>query len=84
MACVGIWAMHYISNNSLTLSFDGDDQGSHQLSYSAGYTFASLAVAIACMFLAFTFVGITEEAQLVRTIPSGIFAGVYNKKFEPI
>lgn len=84
MACVGIWAMHYIGSNSLTLSFDGDDQGSHQLSYSAGYTFASLAVAIACMFLAFTFVGITEEAQLVRTIPSGIFAGVYNKKSERI
>jgi hypothetical protein len=28
------------------------------------------------MFLAFTFVGITEEARIARIIPSGVIAGV--------
>lgn len=73
MGAVSVWSMHFIGNNSMTLQVY-DNQ--YQLSYSAGYTFASLVVAIACMFLAFIFVGITEDAKLVRIIPSGIFAGV--------
>jgi hypothetical protein len=48
----------------------------HQLSYCAGYTVASLVVVIACMFIAFAFVGITEDAKLSRILPSGMFAGV--------
>lgn len=73
MGAVGIWSMHFIGNNSMTLLIHGM---SYQLAYSAGYTFASLVVSIACMFLAFTFVGISEEAKVSRIIPSGIFAGV--------
>lgn len=73
MGAVSIWSMHFIGNNSMTLILHDD---SYQLSYKAGYTFASLVVAIACMFLAFAFVGITEDAKLMRIIPSGIFAGV--------
>lgn len=74
MGGVGIWSMHFIGNNSLTITLDNGDQ--YQLSYSAGFTFASLVVAIVTMFLAFTFVGITEEATAVRIIPSGVVAGV--------
>jgi hypothetical protein len=48
----------------------------HQLSYFSGYTVASLVVVIACMFIAFAFVGITEDAKLTRILPSGMFAGV--------
>lgn len=73
MGAVSIWSMHFIGNNSMTLYIYG---GHYQLSYSAGYTFASLVVCIACMFLAFVFVGITEDAKLIRIIPSGVFAGV--------
>lgn len=73
MGAVSIWSMHFIGNNSMTLVLHDE---SYQLSYKAGYTFASLVVAIACMFLAFAFVGITEDAKLMRIIPSGIFAGV--------
>ncbi|KAI8973485.1 hypothetical protein BDF20DRAFT_837427 [Mycotypha africana] len=73
MGGVGIWSMHFIGNNSLTLIIHN---GQHfQLFYSAGFTFVSLAVAIVTMFLAFAFVGITEEAKLSRIIPSGIVAG---------
>lgn len=73
MGGVAIWSMHFVGNNSLTLYWE---HGVYHLSYSAGYTFASLVVAIACMFVAFAFVGITEEARLWRIIPSGILAGV--------
>lgn len=73
MGGVGIWSMHFIGNNSLTLMYHDNV---YHLSYSAGYTFASLVVAIACMFVAFAFVGVTEEAQVMRIIPSGIIAGV--------
>ncbi|KAL9540537.1 hypothetical protein MBANPS3_009628 [Mucor bainieri] len=73
MGAVSIWSMHFIGNNSMTLILHDE---SYQLSYKAGYTFASLVVAIACMFLAFAFVGITEDAKLMRIIPSGIFAGL--------
>lgn len=75
MGGVGIWSMHFIGNNSLTLMYH---ENVYHLSYSAGYTFASLVVAIACMFVAFAFVGVTEEAQVMRIIPSGIIAGVCN------
>lgn len=74
MGGVGIWSMHFIGNNSLTITLDNGDR--YQLSYSAGFTFASLVVAILTMFLAFTFVGITEEARVARIIPSGVIAGV--------
>jgi NO-binding membrane sensor protein with MHYT domain len=77
MGAISIWSMHFIGNNSMTLTVQDN---SYQLSYNAGYTFASLVVAIACMFLAFTFVGITEEAKVSRIIPSGIFTGVRRKK----
>ncbi|CEP08425.1 hypothetical protein [Parasitella parasitica] len=73
MGAVSIWSMHFIGNNSMTLIVQAE---SYQLSYKAGYTFASLVVAIACMFLAFAFVGVTEEAKVSRIIPSGIFAGL--------
>ncbi|KAI9249434.1 hypothetical protein BDA99DRAFT_523777 [Phascolomyces articulosus] len=73
MGGVAIWSMHFIGNNSLTLMFDGNI---YHLNYSAGYTFASLVVAIAVMFLAFAFVGITEEAEVIRIIPSGTIAGI--------
>ncbi|CEG71077.1 hypothetical protein RMATCC62417_06867 [Rhizopus microsporus] len=72
MGAVGIWSMHFIGNNSMTL---WADDASYQLSYEAGYTFASLVVAIVCMFISFAFVGVTEKAQLIRIIPSGIFTG---------
>lgn len=75
MGAVGIWSMHFIGNNSLKLSYhDSPDQ--YQLDYSPGYTFASLFVAIGCMFIAFGFVGITEKAHYARIITSGIVAGV--------
>lgn len=77
MGAVSIWSMHFIGNNCLSLQVHGD---TYQLSYSAGYTFASLIVAVICMFLAFTFVGISEEARFKRILPSGIFAGVNLKK----
>lgn len=71
---IAIWSMHFIGNNSLTLrDMDGN---SYHLNYAAGYTFASLVVAIFCMFVAFAFVGVTEEAKIIRIIPSGTFAGV--------
>lgn len=73
MGAVAIWSMHFIGNNSMTLIVRDN---SYQLSYNAGYTFASLVVAIACMFLAFISVGITEEVKVSRIIPSGIFTGV--------
>ncbi|CAO3643601.1 unnamed protein product [Mucor hiemalis] len=73
MGAVAIWSMHFIGNNSMTLLVQGN---SYQLDYHAGYTFGSLVVAIACMFLAFIFVGITEEVKVSRIIPSGIFAGL--------
>lgn len=73
MGAVAIWSMHFIGNNSMTLIVQGN---SYQLDYHAGYTFGSLVVAIACMFLAFISVGITEEVKVSRIIPSGIFAGV--------
>lgn len=73
MGAVSIWSMHFIGNNSLQLQIRDDR---YQLSYNAGYTFASLVVAIVCMFFAFAFVGITEEARFKRILPSGIFAGV--------
>ncbi|KAI9468932.1 MAG: hypothetical protein EXX96DRAFT_589771 [Benjaminiella poitrasii] len=73
MGAVGVWSMHFVGNNSLTLVIRGE---TYQLSYSAGYTFGSLAVAIVCMFLAFAFVGVTEEARIIRIVPSGIFAGL--------
>ncbi|KAG1268676.1 hypothetical protein G6F68_000924 [Rhizopus microsporus] len=72
MGAVGIWSMHFIGNNSMTL---WADDVSYQLSYEAGCTFASLVVVIVCMFISFTFVGVTEKAQLIRIIPSGIFTG---------
>lgn len=74
MGGVGIWSMHFIGNNSLTITLDTGDE--HQLSYSTGFTFLSLVVAIITMFLAFVFVGITEEAKLGRIVPSGVIAGV--------
>lgn len=77
MGAVSIWAMHFIGNNSLMLQVQDDK---YQLNYSAGYTFGSLVVAITCMFIAFAFVGITEEARFIRILPSGIFAGVNFKK----
>ncbi|GAA5800337.1 hypothetical protein HPULCUR_005764 [Helicostylum pulchrum] len=73
MGGVGIWSMHFIGNNSLTITIKGGDK--HQLSYATGFTFVSLIVAILTMFLAFAFVGITEEAKIARIIPSGIIAG---------
>ncbi|KAI8987998.1 hypothetical protein BDF20DRAFT_998531 [Mycotypha africana] len=73
MGAVSIWSMHFIGNNSLRLCFGSE---SHQLVYGAGYTFASLVVAVVCMFIAFISVGITEDARLSRIIPSGIFAGL--------
>jgi NO-binding membrane sensor protein with MHYT domain len=73
MGAVSIWSMHFIGNNSMTLIWHDKP---YQLAYEAGYTFASLVVAIACMFLAFAFVGVSEEAKVSRIIPSGIFAGV--------
>ncbi|KAF7729764.1 hypothetical protein EC973_003842 [Apophysomyces ossiformis] len=73
MGGIGIWSMHFIGNNSLTIKF-GEDW--YQLAYGAGYTFASLIVAISCMFIAFAFVGVTEEARVVRILPSGIIAGL--------
>lgn len=78
MGGVGIWSMHFIGNNSLTITIE--DGSKHQLSYGSGFTFASLTVAILAMFLAFAFVGITEEAKIVRIIPSGIISGVKKKK----
>lgn len=74
MGGVGIWSMHFIGNNSLTITIKGGDK--HQLSYATGFTFVSLIVAILTMFLAFAFVGITEEAKIARIIPSGVIAGV--------
>lgn len=74
MGGVGIWSMHFIGNNSLTITMENGEQ--HQLSYATGYTFLSLIVAIATMFLAFVSVGITEDARVRRIVPSGVIAGV--------
>lgn len=76
MGGVGIWCMHFIGNNSLTITLDNNHH--YQLNYTAGFTFASLVVAIITMFLAFIFVGITEEAKIKRIIFSGFVAGVCN------
>ncbi|KAI9251199.1 hypothetical protein BY458DRAFT_463715 [Sporodiniella umbellata] len=73
MGAVAIWSMHFIGNNSMTLWVNDE---SYQLFYKSGYTFASLVVSIACMFASFTFVGVTEQARLIRIIPSGIFTGL--------
>jgi NO-binding membrane sensor protein with MHYT domain len=73
MGAVGVWGMHFIGNNSMSLLINGEK---HQLSYTVGYTIGSLAVACICMFIAFAFVGVTEEATLTRIAPSGVFAGV--------
>ncbi|KAI8144161.1 hypothetical protein BJV82DRAFT_667992 [Fennellomyces sp. T-0311] len=74
MGGVGIWSMHFIGNNSLRIRIPGDTN-TYQLAYSAGFTFISLVMAIFCTFLAFAFVGITEEARLLRIVPSGVLAG---------
>ncbi|KAI9323140.1 hypothetical protein BX666DRAFT_2021895 [Dichotomocladium elegans] len=73
MGGVGIWSMHFVGNNSLSLTYN---ETQYHLTYSAGYTFASLAVAIGCMFVAFAFVGVTEEARVSRIVPSGVIAGI--------
>ncbi|KAI7902828.1 uncharacterized protein BX663DRAFT_508567 [Cokeromyces recurvatus] len=73
MGGVGIWSMHFIGNNSLTIILESGDK--YQLSYSPGFTFLSLVVAIITMFLAFVFVGITEEIKIGRIILSGVIAG---------
>ncbi|KAI9301746.1 hypothetical protein BJ944DRAFT_271010 [Cunninghamella echinulata] len=75
MGSVGIWSMHFIGNNSLTIRFE-DQQYIYQLAYSAGYTFASLVVAIACMFISFLFIGVTEHVQVYRIVISGVLAGI--------
>ncbi|KAI9492635.1 hypothetical protein BDB00DRAFT_827461 [Zychaea mexicana] len=77
MGGVGIWSMHFIGNNCLTITIaaENDSSRTYQLAYGAGYTFASLVVAIFCMFVSFAFVGVTEEAKLIRIVPSGILAG---------
>ncbi|KAI7887866.1 uncharacterized protein EV154DRAFT_605303 [Mucor mucedo] len=73
MGGVGIWSMHFIGNNSLTIRMATGKE--YYLTYAPGFTFASLFVAIGAMFLAFAFVGITEEAKVRRIIPSGTVAG---------
>lgn len=73
MGAVAIWSMHFIGNNGLTLSYSGNI---FHINYAAGYTFASLIVAIAAMLLAFTSVGITKAVHITRIVLSGIFAGV--------
>ncbi|KAI9478681.1 MAG: hypothetical protein EXX96DRAFT_483243 [Benjaminiella poitrasii] len=73
MGSVGIWSMHFIGNNSLTITLENGEE--HSLSYSTGFTFLSLVVAILTMLLAFAFVGITEKAKIGRIIPSGVIAG---------
>lgn len=78
MGGVGIWCMHFIGNNSLTITLANGEV--RALYYSPGFTFLSLIVAIVTMFLAFAFVGITEEAKIVRIVPSGVIAGVRKKK----
>ncbi|KAI8332865.1 hypothetical protein BC941DRAFT_505014 [Chlamydoabsidia padenii] len=75
MGSVGIWSMHFIGNNSLTLLFPDHTQA-YQLAYSGGYTFASLVVSVACMFISFSFVGVTEHVQVYRIFLSGILAGL--------
>jgi NO-binding membrane sensor protein with MHYT domain len=75
MGSVGIWSMHFIGNNSLTLLFP-DRTEPYQLAYSGGYTFASLVVSIACMFISFSFVGVSEHVQVYRIVLSGILSGV--------
>lgn len=74
MGGVGIWCMHFIGNKCLTIILKNDEK--HSLSYSPGFTFLSLFIAIITVFLAFVFVGITEEAKISRIVPSGIIAGV--------
>ncbi|OAD76555.1 hypothetical protein PHYBLDRAFT_142074 [Phycomyces blakesleeanus NRRL 1555(-)] len=73
MGGVSIWSMHFIGNQSLTIILPDGEQ--YQLSYAVGYTVSSLVVVIATMFIAFAFIGTTEDARLARIIPSGIFAG---------
>ncbi|KAG2221050.1 hypothetical protein INT45_009708 [Circinella minor] len=74
MGGVAIWSMHFIGNNCLTLTIPGDN-GKYQLAYAPGFTLVSLVVSIICTFFAFAFVGVTEEAKLIRIVPSGILAG---------
>ncbi|KAI8067843.1 hypothetical protein BC940DRAFT_300581 [Gongronella butleri] len=74
MGSVGIWSMHFIGNNSLTITFVNSPY-SYQLAYAPGYTFASLIVAIACMFISFSFVGVSEHVQIFRIVVSGCLAG---------
>lgn len=73
MGCVGIWSMHFIGNNALKLHYNNV---TYQLVYAPGFTFASLVVAIACMFLSFAFVCSTEEVLTTRIFLSGLIAGV--------
>ncbi|KAI8992433.1 hypothetical protein BDB01DRAFT_778437 [Pilobolus umbonatus] len=74
MGGLSIWTMHIIGNQSLTLVSYNDEL--YHLSYETGFTILSLFSAVITMFVAFVFVGITEEAQMVRIIPSGIIAGI--------
>ncbi|ORZ21590.1 hypothetical protein BCR42DRAFT_407893 [Absidia repens] len=76
MGSVGIWSMHFIGNNSLTLLFPNHHNHVYQLAYSGGYTFASLVVSIACMFISFSFVGVSEHVQVYRILLSGVLAGI--------
>jgi NO-binding membrane sensor protein with MHYT domain len=73
MGSVGIWSMHFIGNNSLKLQYHNM---TYQLVYAPGFTFASLIVAIVCMFCSFAFVCSTAEVLLKRVFLSGMIAGV--------
>lgn len=73
MGSVGIWSMHFIGNNALKLHYNNE---TFQLVYTPGFTFASLVVAIACMFFAFGFVCSTDKVQTRRILLSGVIAGV--------
>ncbi|ORX59813.1 hypothetical protein DM01DRAFT_1381321 [Hesseltinella vesiculosa] len=77
MGSVGIWSMHFIGNNALTLTIpENGNTYQYQLAYSPGYTFASLVVSCACMFISFSFVGISEHVQVYRILFSGCLAGI--------
>ncbi|RUS32142.1 hypothetical protein BC938DRAFT_476203 [Jimgerdemannia flammicorona] len=72
MGAGSVWSMHFIGNNSLTLGYE---EGRFQLVYASGFTLLSLAVSIACMALAFYFVGAAEKVQIKRILLGGFTAG---------
>ncbi|KAL1920757.1 uncharacterized protein VTP21DRAFT_11392 [Calcarisporiella thermophila] len=69
MGGCGIWSMHFIGNNALTL-------GNAQLIYTPGFTLLSLLVAIVAVGVGFYFVGSVADVSLLRLGLVGCLTGL--------